>query len=573
MWVLHLKLTPLIGSAATCAMTEEGEKPGEANDTVPAADGTSVDVTPVAATGNAPIDKAHGASNEGTIEGVAGTKPADIAEGVREEIETAATETPLPVPPGAVSVDGQAEVSTLRKHSPGEPDIVMRKSVVLEAVAREIRRQGLPIETPDLIDGSQHQRKFRVEHFNDETLNTIQLFQNLEAFSSIVDGKGWYDFVSTGPGAYVGGKVLLENAAILTLPPKYRSIEYLLARFEKMPDGTHEPLKDQDGKLEQANIVELGPGNGDFIIRIKKLAAASKLPDEVGNMVEKKGTVIKDNLRELLKLYRTEIINIVESGEINDYVSGIDYVLTFVSKLRSKRKINAMCADLCDPSEKFLKDINLPPNSQDLMAMILVVDRLGKKGVQQPLEQAIENMRYLARLDDTTRFLIGISLPFEPVSDIDSKNPNIKKISFWEKSGDIRQRYMADIEVENEELKKLDLKQAVRAQAMHNAIMDLNRLGLVVETLAEQPYEVYSPHCIIEPAGVIRRDYQYLENMQFNDPALQRMNDEIFSEPEKYPDDKLVGYPQIYDGEKALVLFGGRVLAKDGSKFRQEDGG
>jgi len=427
-------------------------------------------------------------------------------------------------------------------------------SAQIERVTRELHNRGLvEVTTPELVDAGALIRVFRDKFFSE---SEVERFYNLIDFlrnSNVTTGKDYYDKIAM-MSLYRGGRVPFENIAIMarTLDmesfstngtPYNQEILSLFTRFIEDEYGFVKPEVDKNGRIVPARVLDIATGNGDIPIRLNKLRNAM----QVASSAEDLNNVI--SLAKLIGEY------LDREKSFSKDIMALDFSSSFTEPLRRKRGIRTFTADICSDPNTLFDSTGLDPNSIDLFTGILFLDRV------KDFRAAIDNIRRLARKNGTSRIVIGALLPFEHVGDA-MNTESIGKIPFWEPEGDVRSRFMKNIPV-SDEFNDMDEKfgkgESVRAQSIFNLVITLSELGIKVTTLGEQPYEVYSPHCIIEPAGKLRTDakYAYLKDEKQTDPAIQDMIANVFSG--EYPDDKIIGIPQRYE---RLLLLGGIVVPK-----------
>ena len=467
-----------------------------------------------------------------------------------------------------------------RPDSSGKLESMVAPSPVLQAVVRECKARNVSVECPVMLDSSEVMSAFRKHHFRGDDIKRMYDIQNSDLMDEAVfeDGHAWYSFLALH-NLYKAGRISLENAEILLRmivdharskdpnnPKFFKGIEYIFARFKKLADGNFIPETNDEGQVIQGIVLEMCAGNGDLIIRSRKFKDVHRWSHKMDHHFATGKRPNKTSVREILDTHKRESSTMIDKGTIDPKIKAVDYVQTTVNKLRNKRKIDARCADVCADPEDYFKQAGYAPGEVDVFFFNLGGDRI------PDYVKFTDNMRYSARPDGSSRALMGFLVPFETDSDVVSKNENVKNIPFWNRDGDIREHFMKDVEV-MEAFKELEEEHgpdaALRAQIIFNMIMRHNELGIVVQNVAELPYEVYSPHCIMEPAGVIRTDekYAYLQDVEFDDPAIQKIIDGVFNDPELFPDDRKVGVPQRYK----LVVLGCQVLPKNGLRFANQE--
>ncbi len=228
-------------------------------------------------------------------------------------------------------------------------------------------------------------------------------------------------------------------------------------------------------------------------------------------------------------------------------ITGIDFVGKFVDKA-SKKLINGIQADICSPPEDFFEkmwkaEYGLEPNSLDFIFMNLALDRLSD------IHATLKIMKLLAKTDGSTQFMFGFYAPFSPETISFSKNDNIPEFDCFDPANDFRSRWM------NRD----------RAETIYQIVRDLNMMyGFNTKRIAEHEYEVYSAHCIAEPAGVLRKDpkYAFLRTYDFRDSELNERRDAVFSG--KIADEDMVGFPER---ENIILIAGNITLPEEGSVY------
>jgi hypothetical protein len=406
-----------------------------------------------------------------------------------------------------------------------------RPSKLISRTADELNDNLFHIKTPELFKSYPVISQFRGDFFNHEMKANIHAIQNSPHLHKFMEGKDWYTLLAR-TRSYNGGRILFENMAELLKSGDFDLIGKLLRTYRKFLTGVS--IDEDLTQLQSMDFLELAAGNGDISIRLVK-------------MLEEMG---------------------LNAGN----VKALDYASSFVANLRSaKRKVNASIGDLTLPPEKFFLQTSphIPPNSIDVSTLILGLDRL------QNVNAALTLVKLLSKLDGSSRLLIGVNLPFESSTDLQTKNEKVSEIVFWKKDEvndlnmpDVRNRWMQDAQLQHADVFKdlQDEKEIAKASILFDLVLWLRKFGIETYSLGEQNYEVYSPHCIVETAKTIREKYGHI---RFNDYGNHMLNDEIrriFEDPASIPDNKIVGIPQQY----RLILLGCKITEPiDGSNFKK----
>lgn len=416
------------------------------------------------------------------------------------------------------------------------------------------RELNLKVDTPILGSGVEWQDNFRRQFFDSpEDFQHLREIQQMDRLAKVTDYEDYYRFLAH-TGTYHGGRIALENFAAMLGFDRYRSLDDVFRKFVRVKKNgsafEYKPSVDADGHYEAGNIVELGPGNGDLIRRLARYKRGSEPLKRMRREIsETSRRISKRQIYDMLQKGRERLAGEIDEGEIDLSISAIDYIGAFSRKLRQS-KINGVKANLEDPTELFLSHLaeaNIRPHSQDVIAATLLADRID-------IQQLAQKIHLLSRLDGMTRVFFAQTFPLDRESDNDTKQENVARIPNWTSADDIREKWTHSATVDDE-FRSLGDEEAVRAQGIFNAVRDLKDLGIEVYAIGEQPYEVYSAHCIVETAETIRKEYGYLHDRKFMNPDLQRRVDAIFRADSPIADDQLVGIPQEY----RLTMFAARV--------------
>lgn len=415
---------------------------------------------------------------------------------------------------------------------------------------------GLHVETPLLSSGVEWQDGFRRQFWNPNEWEHVGEIQKMDNLGELDGYEEYYRFLAHS-GTYHGGRIALENFAAMLGLESHRDIDDIYRRFVRVKKNgssfKYEPVLLHDGQYQAANIMELGPGNGDLIRRVARYKRGSEpLKRMKRELIDSRTRLSRRLIYDMLQNGRQRLADEIDEGEIDHSISAVDYIGRFAYKLQQS-KINGVKANIEASPVEFMqkmRESGIEPHSQDIIAATLLADRVD-------VQKLAEKIHLLARTDGMTRLFFAQTFPFERESDNDTKRENVIKIPNWESPDDIRENWTASIQVD-EDFQDLGDEEAVRAQAIYNAVRDLKELGIEVYSIGEQPYEVYSAHCIVETAGTIRTEYAHLKDKKFINPELKKLIDAIFTEDQnrRIEDDKLVGIPQEY----RLVMFAAHVV-------------
>lgn len=421
----------------------------------------------------------------------------------------------------------------------GEHPAVVESSEVMTKPSRDIetakhlleKRHGIRIETPALFDTTANQREYRERLFGPNMWRIIHELQqrpDLKAIESLDPSQRVerYYAVLAAADAYKGGEITEKNLG------KMFGLEgeELMQLFCSIEGET----------VTRKNSVELAPGNGEMSrmladLRDKYLALA-----HIHHGLPEKGKVTRDVLQSLLGKAFTTAANSPKT--VDRHISAVDVVQKFADKARRKL-INGQRADICSSPEVFFEATGLQPNSQDFIFMNLAFDRIPN------VHAAMRLMKMLAKMDGSTQFMFGFFAPFSRHTESFSKSENVPEFECFDPTvSDIRDRWIG----------------LSRPETIYRIITDLNLHGFHTKRAGEHEYEVYSPHCITEPAGVLRTDsrYAFLKTYDFKDEQLNARRDDVFNG--KIPDSDLVGFPE----RTPIVLHSGNItMPEDASKY------
>lgn len=460
--------------------------------------------------------------------------PAPSVEGVSESVVHMGLErladAGAPVPKVLRKKYCSGEGRSLKKcPEPVDPPLdIVPTSATIEAVVAQLAEHNFDVTAIPLTNSTSMQRRFRRKYL-DLSIGELKAVQDSTATKRADNPLAWYRL-----NQYRGGRITMDNVV--------RILGY----------GDHRQVLYRNGDFASpAEILELGPGNGDLIRGCYKAKARLSGYLDSAETVKRAG-----NSRAIGRLNgqieeRTKgAMSTFDDDDIDLHLKAIDFVPAFSTRLLQSN-ICAMTGDVAaKPDELFRPQrlqtghiVQLEPNSQDVIMTNLLLDRV------KDVKQLIYNIRLLAKTDRSTRFMIGAIFPFSSHSDSESPSSNIPLIEFWDERGDIRARWA----------------RTDRTESIVNSLFDLNRLGLITERLCELPtYEVYSPHNLIEKAGDLRTKYRHLvEGLHYNDPELQELVRSVLNG--KTPNDEVVAFPQAYDNK--IVMLSGYVLPIDGSQY------
>jgi hypothetical protein len=410
---------------------------------------------------------------------------------------------------------------------------IMNPSQELLEVVEELKEGGHSIVSAvSLFDHRGAQEKFRREYWDETFQDDIERIQRDERTKKADDPESWY-----GLGKYRGGRIMIENAALVT-------------GF----DNVFDMLFNENG-IDNA-LLEIGPGFGDVIIGAKK-AKDRMAPDaeQLRSLNEKKANGQKTISVQKFQTEIRERARKVDLNAVDPHLLAIDLVSKFCRNLQ-RFNIAAFPGDICDDLENLVgkhklesgQDVELMLESIKVFFLCFVGDR-----VRDLLKAAAPNIRRLAKPGkgkDRPRFMMVSSFPYSAVSDSDSKSENIPAVKFWDPDKDMRKNWTGD---------EKDPK--ARKMAVVNAVLDMARAGLVVDRIAIQPtYEAYSAHCIIEKAADLKTKYTLAELLEkYEDTDYEQPIRDVFEG--KVSDDKRIALPQIY---KNVYMLGGYVRPPDG---------
>ncbi len=425
-----------------------------------------------------------------------------------------------------------------RKKSSGEhaatlesgETMVMPTDDVKKAVELLEEDTGIVVETPTLFPTSKNQREYRQRLFP-PLLKTLYEMQQKPELHAIKDVKEFYAFQAEDD-AYKAGEITVANLAVM----------YGFTGEDGKIDVT-KLFCSTKGEFRRKKSIEFAPGNGEFSRDLRETRKEHYISARMRYLIKGQagnGRVTNGKYDWAEEEAKREAEKLPK--HLDPYITSVDLIDKFVEK-GQQRGINALKADICFTPEKFFEATGIEPNSADFIYMNLAMDRLSD------LSAALQNMKYLAKLDKTTQFLFGFYAPFSPNTDSFSKNANIPEFAAFDPTlRDIRQRWIG-----------LD-----RSQTICNIMADLNVMRFKTTRVAEHEYEVYSVHCIVEPAAVLREDqkYAFLQTYDFKDEELNTLRDDVFSG--KIEDDELVGFPE----RQNVVLIAGEITKPiDGSEF------
>lgn len=395
------------------------------------------------------------------------------------------------------------------------------------------KRHSIKILTPALYPTSANQQEYRDRLFTPSMWQDIHELQrdpslkDIEKLPPALRVQRYYELLAAAD-VYKAGEIPEENLGLM-FGLRDQDLMNLVCRRE-------------NGGIIRKKSVEFAPGNGEISRTL--LDARDRylgLAHLASNIPQTGRSPRLENLRDFFARALESAQDIQKSAD--PYITSVDIVQKFVTKARKKR-VNGLQADVCAIPDKFFKTTGLKPNSVDRLFMNLAFDRLSD------IRHTLKNMKLLAKLDGSTEFLFGFYAPFEPNTVSFSKNPNIPEFDCFDPSSDFRERWMG----------------LSRAETIFRIIADLNMFGFNTQRAAEHEYEVYSMHCIAEPAKVLREDqeYAFLKEYDFRDEALNARRDAVFNG--QTPDDEMVGFPER---ENIILISGSVSLPEDGSMFEK----
>lgn len=395
------------------------------------------------------------------------------------------------------------------------------------------KRHGIVVETPLIYETSANQREYRERLFGPQMWATIHELQQradlkqIEQLDPVKRVEQYYAMLAAAD-AYKAGEIPESNIG---------------AMFGLHGDELMDLFCSIEGdEVTRRKSIELAPGNGEISrtlmdARDKYLGLA-----HIRHGIPKEGRIKREHIE---LLYRNAFENAQNiSKSIDPNISAVDLVRKFVLKAR-KKLINGRQADICASPEQFFEATGFEPNSADFLFMNLALDRLGDANA------TLRNMKLLAKMDGSTRFMFGFYAPFSPQTLSFSRSENIPEFECFDPDRDLRHRW-------------IDLS---RVETIYRIIADLNIMyGFNTKRVAEHEYEVYSAHCIAETAGVLRTDpkYAFLKDFDFNDEELNQRRADVFSG--SIPDGELVGFPER---EPVILISGNITLPEDGARYKQ----
>lgn len=413
---------------------------------------------------------------------------------------------------------------------------------VLKAANLLANRHGIRVETPILYDTKDNQHEYRERLFGPNMWTIIHELQQRADLKEIegVDVarrvERYYALLAAAD-AYKAGEIPENNLGQM-FGLRGEDLMYLFCSYDKEKD-----------KVVRKTSVEFAPGNAEISrtlldVRDKYVALA-----HLRHGIPERGAI----RREVYENNYTNALNALNTPKrIDTNIVAVDIVQKFVDKAR-KKLIDGRQADICASPEDFFEATGLKPGSADFLFMNLALDRL------RDVHTTLKLMKMLAKPvkedgEGATQFMFGFYAPFSPDTISFSKNGNIPEFRCFDADQDLRQRWIG-----------LD-----RAETIYRIVADLNLYGFNTRRLAEHEYEVYSPHCIAEPAGVLRTDpkYAFLKDHDFNDEELNQRRDAVFNG--EIPDNELVGFPER---ENVVLISGNITLPEDGRVYEKIDWG
>ncbi len=305
-------------------------------------------------------------------------------------------------------------------------------------------------------------------------------------------------------------------------------------------------------KIVRKRIVEVAPGNGELSRTFKDLS------DRFGPLTQFGHVPFKGQIRGAIfdaAMQNAFGVASTSKKRTDPFVHSVDIIPKFVEKGR-KKLIDARRGDICRPVDKIYAETLLPANDADIVVGNLFFDRV------DVLNAALRFLKSQAKLNGSTKFLFGFYAPFSPKTTSFSKNENIPELDcfdpFDEQTEDIRKNWVSsDPE-----------KPFSRAETIYRIIYSLIANGFKTTHAADHEYEVYSVHCISEPARVLRTDpkYAFLKTYDFKDNELNARRDAVFEG--KFHDDELVGFPE----RENIILIAGKItLPEDWRAYEMID--
>jgi hypothetical protein len=406
---------------------------------------------------------------------------------------------------------------------------------VLNAANLLAKRHGIRVETPILHDTTENQHEYRERLFGPNmwaTIHELQQRPDLKSVEGIDVAKRVerYYALLAAADAYKAGEIPENNLGRM-FGLKGEDLMYLFCNYDKTKD-----------KVVRTTSVEFAPGNAEISrtlldVRDKYVALA-----HIRHGIPERGAIRRE-------VYENHYLNALSAlsspKKIDPNIVAVDIVQKFVDKAR-KKLIDGRKADICDTPEEFFEATGLKPGAADFLFMNLALDRI------RDVHATLKLMKMLAKADGSTQFMFGFYAPFSPDTISFSKNENIPEFRCFDADQDLRQRWIG----------------LERAETIYRIIADLNLYGFNTRRLAEHEYEVYSPHCIVEPASVLRRDpkYAFLKDHDFKDEQLNQRRDAVFSG--ELHDDELVGFPER---ENVILISGNVTLPEDGRAYEKID--
>ena len=300
---------------------------------------------------------------------------------------------------------------------------------------------------------------------------------------------------------------------------------------------------DRKGDLKRKRTIELAAGDG-AISRVLRDIRDQHFVDAYirtkrGGKRRPPGNVTDEILRAeaITKLKRLQTT-------CDEDITAVDMVPAFAMKAR-ENGINGIEGNLCLPSSQFFEQTGLIPNSFDTVYVNLALDRF------DDLPQALTNIRLLAKMDKSTRFLIGFYAPFSCTAKGIAPGKIIPPFDAFDPNSDFRRRWV----------------NLPRVETIYRIIADLNlRYKFNTHRVAEHPYEVYSVQCIIETAKTLREDpdFEFLRTYDFQDAELNALRDAVFSG--EMDDDVIVAFPER---ENVILIAGYITGPEDGAHVRK----
>lgn len=406
------------------------------------------------------------------------------------------------------------------------------------------------VKTPKLYDVRPKLRENRGK----AELKKDALVYFLERFGEFKDGKDYYDKVFI-TGLYDSFYILLENVATLFLGDEYlQQLEnnqkspylfatiYLLSRMKKdEKNGQFRVVTKQESETDYKGVfLECAAGTCSIAKRLSDAYDGLKLHIRMEQDRRQRPTI--ESIRKQANADATRVWRRLNGKKsTTKRILAIDNYAAFPS-LTAQKNVTGIEADLCLPNEEFLKATGLKPGSVDTMTLILAIDRL------PDFEQAMANIRCLARENGSSKILVGFYLPLDNVVSTKSKNPNVKNIEFFNAEDDIRRRWMKDFDgtlLGDESVTEgIDDDNMMEARMLTDFFIVMKRdFGMDLMSFGSQPFEIVSPHCVIEKVGVIRKNYTK-EDLQCGEPEIDGILEDVFAENSTVDDDEVIILPE-----------------------------